>query len=200
MAIVTTETLELMLKKIPKTARKAFRVPDTPHNLIAACELTDAVCGVHMYKHSAEIKFEGETLYQGWRDKNSRLWRFSLTSKGVKRSTPPTDPEEYDPSNGMVLSVYEFENKQHLIKYYHASLGSHPKRTLIEAANAGYLKGCPGLTVAAISKYVSVEDATDMGHMKQKHQGTQSTTDRSRRGRPSQHTQQSDTAAAIADV
>ena len=36
--------------------------------------------------------------------------------------------------------------------------------------------------------------------MKQKHQGTQSTTNMSRRGRPSQHTQQSDTAAAIADA
>ena len=153
-----------------------------------------------MYKHSEEIEFEGETLYRGWRDKTSRLWRFSLTSKGVKRSTPPTDPEKYDPSSRMVLSVYEFENKQHLIKYYHASLGSHTKRTLIEAANAGYLKGCPGLTAAAISKYVSVEDAKDIGHMKQKQQGTQSTTNSSRRGRSSQHTHKADTAASTADA
>ena len=80
-AIVTTETLELLLKKLPEAARKAFRVPEIPHNLIAACELFDAGCGVHMYKHSVEIEFEGETLYRGWRDKPSRLWRFSLTSK-----------------------------------------------------------------------------------------------------------------------
>ena len=73
----------------------------------------------------------------------------------------------------MVLSVYECENKQQIINYYHASLGYHPKQTLIEAANAGYLKGCPGLTAAAISKYISVEDATETGHMKQKQQGTQ---------------------------
>ena len=62
-AIVATETLELMLKKLPKSTRKAFRVPDIPHNLISACELVDAGCGVHLYKHSAEIEFEGETLY-----------------------------------------------------------------------------------------------------------------------------------------
>ena len=36
--------------------------------------------------------------------------------------------------------------------------------------------------------------------MKQKQQGTQSTTNRLRQGRSSQHTQQSDTAAAIADA
>ena len=41
-AIVTTETLELILKKLPKAARKAFRVTDIPHNLIAVCELVDA--------------------------------------------------------------------------------------------------------------------------------------------------------------
>ena len=55
--IVMTETLELLLKKIPETARKAFRVPDIPQKLIAACELVDAGCGVHLYKHSAEIEF-----------------------------------------------------------------------------------------------------------------------------------------------
>ena len=47
-------------------------------------------------------------------------------------------------------SIKECKNNQQLIKYYHASLVSHPKRTLIEA-EAGYLKGCPGLT----SEYVA---------------------------------------------
>ena len=47
-AIITTETLELILKKPPKATRKAFKVLETPHNLIAACELVHAGCGVHM--------------------------------------------------------------------------------------------------------------------------------------------------------
>ena len=79
-------------------------------------------------------------------------------------------------------------------------MGYHPKRTLIKAANAGHLKGCPGLKAEKISKYVAVEDATEMGKMKQKQQGTNSTTNKSRRGRPSSQTQQSDTATAIADA
>ena len=49
-------------------------------------------------------------------------------------------------------------------------MGYHPKRTIIEAANSGYLKGFPGLTAAKISKYVAVEDATEMGHMNKKQQ------------------------------
>ena len=54
-AILATETLKLILKKLPEAARKAFKVPDIPRNLIASCELVDAGYGVHLYKHSAEI-------------------------------------------------------------------------------------------------------------------------------------------------
>jgi hypothetical protein len=105
--IATTETLELLLAKLPKAARRAFRVPDIPHNLMAGAELVDAGCSLHLYKTYGEIEYEGETLYRGWRDKPTRLWRFDLSSKGGNRITPYTDPTEYDPSNGMVLSAVE---------------------------------------------------------------------------------------------
>ena len=102
---------------------------------------------------------------------------------------PDTSPEEYNPSDGIIFnasvnSIYECENKEQLIKYYHASLGSHPKATLIAAANAGYLRGRPGLNATAIRKHIGIEDATKMGHMKQVQQGVRSTTTKSRRGRP----------------
>ena len=151
----TTKTLELLLAKLPKAARRAFRVPDILHNLMAGAELVDARCGLHLYKTYEEIEYEGDTLYRGWRNKLTKLWRFDLTSKGG-RITPTTDPSEYDPSNGMVLSaieeqelhhlvnsIYECNNKEQLIKYMHASLWSHPKTTLITAANAGLSQRVP---------------------------------------------------------
>ena len=196
--IVTTKTLELLLAKLPIAARRAFRVPDIPHNLMAGAELVDAGCGLHLYKTYAEIDYEGETLYRGWRDKPTRLWRFDLTSKGG-RITPTTDPFKYDPSNGMVLSaikqqelhhiinsIYECKNKEQLIKYMHASLGSHPKTALIAAVIAGYFKGCPDMTVASISKCIAVKYATELGHIKQIQQGVWSASRKSNRGRPSQ--------------
>ena len=197
-SIVTTETLELLLQKLPSAYRRAFRMPDIPHNLILTRELADAGCGIHLYKHYGEIDYEGETIYRGWRDQTTRFWRFNLTSKGGGRITPHTDPAEFNTSNGMVLasiekpvvsnsntfpsmlecdidyhiySIYECPNKEQLIKYYHASLGSHPKTTLIAASNAGYRKGCPGPIASDISKFIAIEDATEMGHMKQLQQG-----------------------------
>ena len=81
-------------------------------------------------------------------------------------------------------NIYECQNKQQLIKYYHAALGSHPKRTLVAAAKKGYLKGLPGLTTEAINKFIGVEDAIVMGHMRESPNGTRSTTKHTNRGRP----------------
>ena len=136
------------------------------------------------YKHGAEIEYEGETLYRGWREKPTRLWRFDITSKGGNIVTPNTAPEEYYPSNGGVFvttkhsvnPINECTNKEQPMNYYYASLGSHPKTTLIEAAKEGYLKGCPVMDAQAISTLIGVEEATKMGHMKQKQQGIKSTT------------------------
>jgi hypothetical protein len=80
-------------------------------------------------------------------------------------------------------SIYECESKEQLVKYYHASLCSHPKTSLIVAADAGYLRGCPGFNAAAIRKHIGIEYATKMGHMKQVQKGTRSTHIKSNRGR-----------------
>ena len=45
------------IEETPRSHKKGIRVPDIPHNLITGCELVDAECGVHLYKHSAEIEF-----------------------------------------------------------------------------------------------------------------------------------------------
>ena len=76
--------------------------------MIAGGELVDAGCSIHFYKHGTEIEYEGEKLYQVWRDKPTRLWRFDITSKGGNRVTPDNTPEDYDPSNGGVFAIIEF--------------------------------------------------------------------------------------------
>ena len=63
--IHTTESLLLKLKKLPPAARRAFRVSDIPHNLIAVSELVDAGCSVHVYYWGFNIDYEGKTIYKG---------------------------------------------------------------------------------------------------------------------------------------
>ena len=198
----TTRTLELLLPKWPAAARKGYRVPNITNNLVAVSELCDAGCTVFFTKHGVEIEFEGEVIGRGWRDQKTRLWRISITSEGGERITPSTPKEEWDPTSGIVFqatanAVHECTGKEQVARYFHASLGSHPKSTLVAAAKAGYLRGCPGFDAATISKYIDVDDATEMGHMKQTQQGARSTSTTSNRGRPKKATQQTEQELAL---
>ena len=164
----TQKTIELLLPKWPEKARKGYTVPNITNNLVSVAELCDAGCTVFFHEHGVDIEYEGEVIGRGWRDRPSKLWRISLTSEGVGRTTPTTDWTNDSDGifNIQVNSIYECENKEQLIKYYHASLCSHPKTVLIAAADAEYLRGCPGLNATGIRKYIGVEYATEMGHMK----------------------------------
>ena len=72
-SMMTTETLQLLIHKLPEQARKAYKVPEIAHNLIAVATLCDAGCTVHFYKHSVEIMYKGKRLYRGWHDLRSKL-------------------------------------------------------------------------------------------------------------------------------
>ena len=107
----------------------------------------------------------------------------ALTSKGGNRITPDTEEEDLQTADGMTMatiryhvhSVYKCNNKEQLIKYYHSRIGFHPKTTLISAAKSGYLRGLPGFNAKAISKFVAIEEATEMGHLRQIQKGVRST-------------------------
>ena len=67
--------MELKMKKLPPAARVGFNVPSIPENIMAGAELVDAGCDLYLNRYGAEIEYEGEILYRGWRDRSNRLWR-----------------------------------------------------------------------------------------------------------------------------
>ena len=75
MPINTSKTLELCLGRLPRKAREAFRVDDVPHNLVAVATLVDAGCSVHMYYWGFEVDYNRETIYKGWRERKSNLFK-----------------------------------------------------------------------------------------------------------------------------
>ena len=196
----TNKTIELLLPKLPPSARKGYTVPNITNNLVSVAELCDAGCTVFFHMHGVDINCDGETIARGWRDKPTKLWRVSLTSEGGDRITPETDwtTESDGIYQVQVNSIYECENKEQLVKYYHASLCSHPKTSLIAAADVGFLRGCPGFDATAIRKHIGVEYATEMGHMKQIQSGVRSTRFKSKRGRP-KHTDRDEEIEAAAE-
>jgi hypothetical protein len=65
--------------------------------------------------------------------------------------------------------------KANSIRFAHQSLHSPHISTLLKAIRRGYLKGCPNLSTAGISKYLNPSPATTKSHMKRPCRGIRST-------------------------
>ena len=148
----TTETLNLLLDKLPPTARTAHRCPGITHNLLAVSTLCNSGCSVLFLKHGVTVEFNGEIVLRGWRDQRNDLWRVPITSKGEGHIIiPPTPPADYNPSQGRIMqslinSIYECDNTKEIIRYYHADFLSPTKHRMLAAEKLGYCRWCPGLT------------------------------------------------------
>ena len=120
--------------------KPSFRVKDASHNLVVVTELVDAGCGVYFHSTGFDLEYNGEIIYRGRRDAESklRLWKMSLIDDRTSRIVPEFEPNLEDPCNGFIM--------QDVQKHYHASFGSHTRHKLYTAAKAGYLQECPGLT------------------------------------------------------
>ena len=77
-SLTTTETLQLLLNKLPSPAHMAHRSPGISNNLLAASKLADAGCELFFHITGCEVTYNGEIILRGWRDPDTRLWRVSL--------------------------------------------------------------------------------------------------------------------------
>ena len=99
------------MNKLPSKARTAYTVPGLPENIIAGAELVDAGCKLHLDEHLAEIELEGKTLYRGWRDRPTRLWRFNIDPNDGRTLTPLPDDDVVNNKAGVILSAMEFDER-----------------------------------------------------------------------------------------
>ena len=95
------------MNKLPERARTGFTVEELPHNLLSGPELVDAGCSIYLNKYLGEIELEGETLYRGWRDQGTRLWRFNIDPNDGNRLIPLPDDDVTNNKQGAILSAME---------------------------------------------------------------------------------------------
>ena len=112
----TTETLDLLLDKLPPTARTVHICPGITNNLLAVMTLCNSGCSVIFLEHGVTVEFNGEIVLRGWCDQRNDLWRVPITSKGEGQSIiPPTPSANYNPIQGIIMqslinSIYECDN------------------------------------------------------------------------------------------
>jgi hypothetical protein len=72
------------------------------------------------------------------------------------------------------ISLYECNNTNQLINFYHATLTYPVVSMLVKAINKGYLKGFAGLTSCQVHHHIKINNKTDKGNMDQSCQGKRS--------------------------
>jgi hypothetical protein len=111
------------------------------------------------------VRKGGTSLFFGWRDHSTGLWRIDLTGQPTSTISRP------DEAN----NVYEKRSISDTIAYLHATCLSPVKDTWIKAIAVGNFSGWPGLSVNSVRKYLAKADANVKDHMNQKRQNTRST-------------------------
>jgi len=121
------------------------------------------------------MQLNGEVILRGWRDPRHRLWQVHIVDDGWTTNIKVADDTATPQPSETAYSLYDCNNTQQLTHFYHACLFSPVKSTLIKAINRGYFTGFPGLTSARVSRHVTINNATEKGHMDQTRQGQQTT-------------------------
>ena len=123
----TSETLQLLLNKIPAAECEAHRTPGIMKNLLSALVLMDAGCEVFFYGTGIDVTFSGEVILRWWCGFPTKLWSVSLIHDGGYNIVPSDTNiiDESSISRCFFNRNFECDTKSQLITLYHATMG-HP--------------------------------------------------------------------------
>ena len=172
--MVTTKTVNLLLKKLPTKARQTHRVPGIINSFLSVPVLVDTVCELFFHRTGCDTPFNGETIIRGWRDTATNMWRISLQDSESNKFISDDDDANCKLPALFANHIYKYENLSQLIQFYHATMASPVVSTLCKAIDARYFQGWPSLTSKRVRDHTNVVDEMEMGHMEQRRTGIRS--------------------------
>jgi hypothetical protein len=164
--IQSTHTAILSLPGMPSSANKAHLFPrHFKHSLISVGHLCDHGCEIVFSAPIVTVRKGGTSLFVGWRDHASGLWRIDLTGQPTNTLSRPNAAN----------NVYKKRSISDIIAYLHAACFSPVKDTWLKAIAAGNFSSWPVFSVDNVRKHLAKADATVKGHLNQQRQNTRST-------------------------
>jgi hypothetical protein len=185
----TTHMCNINIPGLPITLTGCIIPNLTIASLFGIQVLTEVGCTVTFNIDKHVVKYNGKEILHREKDNCTDLWILPL-GNGMTQMTTQHDrvmPVLACPkmaSAHTCLSMQESTNesptaffthttrsKANNIKFAHQLLCSPRISTLLKAICHGYLKGCPNLTAAGVTRYLNPSTALAKGHMKRPHQG-----------------------------
>ncbi len=171
-------------------------VPDMKMaSLLDICILCKAGCEVIFDNEKCQVNFKGNTILTWYKYHKQPLdpthsecrgeavdhprihlvaSKQTLSQPGPCKGHAPQPPFEHMPT--LALFSYHRTTKANAVKFMHQSLCNPPITSLLNAINAGFLRGAPHLNAKSVQKYLTPSPATSKGHMKHPCKSLQSTT------------------------
>jgi hypothetical protein len=148
--------------------------------------LTEAGCKVQFDKSACMVWYNNKIIVKDGKAKAINLWTLpigtnpSMSSHHNAVATPSTAPVSVDAhahyaTMQIAFCMHTDQTKANSIRFVHQSLCSPRIYTLLKAIRRGFLKGCPNLSVAGVTRYLNPSPATAKGHMKWPRMGIIST-------------------------
>ena len=117
--------VHLKMGTLPTAATAGHRLPGIHRPLFSVATAVDAGMSAHFYSTHCTFEKDGEVLVQGWRDHRSRLWECPLHFDTKEEMLAIFAQQAMQATNAhyahTINSIYDCENAEQLIKFYHAA-------------------------------------------------------------------------------
>lgn len=162
----STTSGELNIPELSTMGRQAYVLNGLNNSLISLGQLADDNCTIILTKKELQVFKSYKKILHGFRNNNDGLWDIPL----------PNSPLSLKPKNHMAnVIIHKKQNINDLMQYFHATLYSPTKSTLLKAVKNGNFIGWPGLTSNNITKHLQETEHTAKGHLDQHRKNLQST-------------------------
>jgi len=155
-------------------------------SLLSVADYCNQGCQATFTSTGVTISHGNDIIAAGRKAPNAKLWTISLpstidfnsnsitTDNIVPVSALYTGSSEPMPMH-TVSNVIHHQLNADYVKFCHASFGSPPVSTFVDAIRQGYLGNFPKLTVKMVTANLPITVATSLGHLDLKRQGLNST-------------------------
>jgi hypothetical protein len=173
--IQSTHTCNLDIPWLPDEMTTGHIVPQLSHtSLLATRQFCDNGCEVTFTKKLCKVTIHGETVLEGPRDPQTKLWHLPINPTGTPTAISPSKTTTSHTAH-IAMNAYTMPTKQQALKFMHQILFCPPIPTLIAAIENEQLRTFPHLTVENVRRHLEPSTATAKGRIRMNKKGIRST-------------------------
>ena len=158
--------------ELTSKAKQAHVFTELKTPLLSLGQLADDGCEIVLSESKLTASKNNNIILTGYRNYSDGLWDIPIPQPTALTQKSTKSELVHHKAN---VIIRKDKTKMELAQWLHASCGSPPISTFIQAINKGNFITWPGLTSALVKKQLPMSTATTKGHLNQERKNLQST-------------------------